>query len=108
MSTDYKIGDRVKVVIEGTVNRVLNFDGTQELRIDADGLDNFVYTDSAKVEKVEPEAEVFGPGTVVRGRFSKKLRVVTKRGILDARTGETTSDSLEDATSEYFERVEVG
>lgn len=111
MSAVFEKGDRVKVTIEGTVNRVLNFDGTQELRIDADGLDHFIYTDTANVEKVEPEVEVFAPGTLVRDRSIPHMRYAIGHGGYFSFTTNAwhpfTPDDVNDFTAATYERVEV-
>lgn len=61
-------GEKVKVTFEGTVEATPN-DEWVGVRLD-DGLIHWVHADEhvAKVEKVEPEYEIFGPGSMVRDK----------------------------------------
>ena len=105
----YKVGDRVKVTIEGDVNRVLGFDNGQELRIEVEGTDDFhyVYTDSANIEKVEPEYEVFGVGETLRYKRDHKYQfLVLRDGYVDLRNHIYNGKSSA-FTSEHYERVEL-
>ena len=109
----YAVGDHVKVTIEGDVNRVLGFDNGQELRIEVEGTDDFhyVYTDSANIEKVEPEYEAtptFGPGSLVRNkRVPSCLYVVGDGGFFSFQLNEWIDDYEETFPLDRYERVEL-
>lgn len=107
--SELKKGDSVKVTLEGTVTNIVPFgDDRIELRIE-DGSGDVYYISPSKsnVEKVEPPVEVFEPGTIVRGKYSGRIKIVTKQGVIDSKTG-SVIDLLEHATGRYFVRVSVG
>lgn len=106
MAGEFRVGDRVKVTIEGEVNRVLAHGDGTELRITTgEDQDHYVYADGANVEKVEPEYETFGPGDIVRNKhFPGLVYVLGSDGNFAVPFDEWRPGS-EEFTSERFERV---
>ena len=116
MGAEFKVGDQVKVALEGEVTRVLKYGGFGddcfELRIQMYGSlhPHYVYTDSAIIEKAEPPVEVFKPGDIVSDAFGT-VRVIAQGGWVRLDNGKfySTKDAEPIAfTSEHFERVQVG
>ena len=64
MATRFKVGDHVKVTLEGEVASRLTLDSGAVLVRVTQGYRLFV--DPSLVERAEPPFEVFGPGDVVR------------------------------------------
>lgn len=116
MSAPIRMGDRVKVTLEGEVTRILDIEpGSEEveLRVEVNGRAHFVYTDTASVEKVAPPAEVFGPGDVVRNPKTKRVYTLAKDGwVMHGKGAEFTparsGSPMSQFTSDVFERVQVG
>lgn len=111
----YAKGDRVRVSFEGTVNRVMpDFEGGQELRVEVDGLNHYIYTDTANVEKIEPLVETFGPGDVVREKGvpvgRAQVRTLGLDGWINHADGSfynAPRTARTGFTSDGYERVEV-
>lgn len=110
-------GDKVTVTLSGEVTNIIPFEGDRiELRIvDETGHQFYVAPDSGNVQRVEPPVEVFGPGTVVRGKGTRQLRALARNGYINLahrkfyRYGDIPGPEYgpEDFTSEHFERVDL-
>lgn len=104
-----KVGDRVKVTIEGKVTGLI--DG--EICVETGESDHgyaFVGPGYAGlVETVEPPVEVFKPGDVVRDRgVTGYVRAVGHDGWVNLTTGQVVvgiRDANTRFTSEHYERV---
>lgn len=111
----YKMGDRVRVTLEGEVTRILDIEpGSEEveLRIEVNGKSSFVYTDMARIEKVKPPVEVFGPGALVRHKTDGDRYLVGADGYCSLQSNKWFYwDSDVPAnyfSSDEYELVEVG
>lgn len=110
-SYEPKPGDRVRVVIEGRASSIDNngvfrvSDLTPDSSYVIDPLDTTVVS----VEKVEPLAEVFGPGDTVRYKLASDGYVysIGHGGYFCHSTGVWKDDKEEVFTSKHFERVEL-
>lgn len=128
MAADLKVGDRVRVTIEGAVSRVwaegsptdlgltVRFDSTFGEHILTHGS---VKRGSVVVEKIEPPVKEFGPGDTVSHLRSGVLISLGGEGFFNHEQGKFFpwghfSDALgksldrEHFTSVNYERVELG
>lgn len=110
----FKRGDRVRVTLEGEITRIMDVEpGSEEveLRIEHNGSTSFVYTDMATVEKIEPEYEVFGPGSMLRSTVLPNMHYFLSDGHFYAHNTEYPGGSLRKEygdrrfTAEFYERV---
>ena len=118
--SDYKPkeGDRVRVVLEGTVTGVNSGYGWFNLRTDG-GLGYAGIHDDGSVEKIEPPVEVFKPGDVVRDKATSTVRALGENGYVILQSGFTQEVGAlvsygnfgyqeHEFTSERFEKVDLG
>ena len=116
--SELKIGDRVRLVYEGTYKSL----GGDTRGVEPDGhADVFLYESHAlaaakSVEKIEPPVEQFGPGDVVRRQGNGKPMVLGPDGYTYMNTGNyytyagrapDVKYAREDFTSGRFERVSL-
>lgn len=120
--SDIKVGDRVKVAIEGTVGEVLRL-GDNNTVYGLGFVNQFgngshtVFTnqDDVTVEKIEPPVETFGPGDVVRAKGIRGVfesRALGRDGYLAFPGGRfyrygTDGFQASEFTSDRYERVEI-
>lgn len=108
--SEFKRGDRVRVVLEGeigTVGRTGSFllGRRAENHIDPN------YEHVVSVEKLEPPVEVFKPGDVVRSKGGYDLWFITRGGYAYANgpnAGAHFEDGGEPFTSQLYEKVDIG
>lgn len=102
--TDIKVGDRVRVVIEGTAaeaNENWLFVADCDISRASDGV--------VSVEKIDPPVEVFGPGDMVRRKGRRYVYSLGHDGYFDHTTGYYFNANIdqEPFTSEAYERVNL-
>lgn len=117
--SDYrpKEGDRVRVVMEGTIGEVWH-SGLFRLHPDNEATEFTVSPDRAKgfnlsIEKIEPPVETFKPGDVVVRKGSNLQRLITDDGWVAFGPGWSFPGTHMDEpgrvhTSEHYEKVNLG
>lgn len=106
---EFRVGDVVRVTLEGKVTRVLpalGGNGAVELRVEPEeGCSQYVTTDQANVEKVEPKE--WGVGDTVRHYGGNGTYSIGQAGYYHHESGIwVEGKGLFDAAG--YERVEVG
>lgn len=106
MSREFKVGDRVRVTLEGTVESLSDRDlcvgrGWAEQSIIARHPNEHTIT----IEKIEPPVEVFKPGDVVRHKKHRSFRYTLGGGGYFSHQLLTWVSSATQFTSEDYELV---
>lgn len=103
----FKVGDKVRVTLEGTVKNVLS---SGKVHVGYDTRYLFIH-DPEEVEKIEPPVEVFKPGDYVRDKHAgNDLRLIvgnydgSVRGWVNLSTNHFYENNTT-FTSEEYERV---
>lgn len=114
MAAGYKKGDRVRVTLEATVTHPFTDDDAGlSVRFDDDVLGECTIGSSqvkrgeVSFEKIEPPAEVFGPGDVVRSKTTGTVRTLGYGGWVNHATGNWYPDKNSRFTSGECERVDL-
>ena len=104
-----KVGDRVRVVLEGVVKEEINTFG---IKMDNDAgqwlAELYIDRPGVTVEKIEPPVETFGPGDVVRDRsIPKYTYYIGRDGYLDIYNKGLWNEGGGTFTSEHYEKVSL-
>ena len=120
--SDFKVGDRVKVTIEGVVRSHTGTPGNTfilKFQNEFGNASHTVYTNQSDVtvEKIEPPVETFKPGDVVRHKANGWLKALSSEGYTNlggCTRGQTFKYGVlnggfdrESFTSEFWEKVSI-